>query len=367
MPGESERYNQYPQTREAYSLMEHCHRAIAKSATHGPHGLPLIGTGDWNDGLNRVGEGGKGESVWLGWFLIDVLNRFAAICSQNQDSETAARYQSLAREYAAAIEESAWDGAWYRRAYYDDGTALGFSPGCGVPDRCHRPILVRFERSRRPGAQPAGHAVGAAAPGPARRTGFPCSSRPRSMLLARNPGYIKGYLPGIRENGGQYTHAATWTAWAFARLGDGKQAGELFDLLNPIFQSDTPEKAANYRVEPYVICADIYSKPPYLGRGGWTWYTGSAAWMYRLGLEAMLGFKKVGNTLHIDPVIPPDWDGFEIRYQFGESVYRIEVHNPEHVARHVRHVLLDGQPLNEGVIPLVDDQKEHRVMVTMGK
>ena len=182
----------------------------------------------------------------------------------------------------------------------------------------------------------------------------------------RNPGYIKGYLPGTRENGGQYSHAAIWTAWAFANLGDGKQAGALFDLLNPVFQSDTQEKASVYRVEPYVICADIYSKAPYVRRGGWTWYTGSAAWMYRLGLEAILGFRKIGDTLHIDPVIPPDWDGFEIRYQFGESVYLIQVNNPEHVAHHVREIILDGQLLDNESIPLVDDHCEHRVVVTMG-
>ena len=176
----------------------------------------------------------------------------------------------------------------------------------------------------------------------------------------RDPGYIKGYLPGIRENGGQYTHAATWTAWAFAALGDGEQAGALFDLLNPIFSPTPRKRPTRYRVEPYVICADIYSQAPYVRRGGWTWYTGSAAWMYRLGLEAILGFKKIGDTLHIDPVIPPAWDGFEIRYQHKGSVYLIEVHNPEHVACHVRQMLLDGQPLNDGSIPLVDDQQEHQ-------
>jgi cyclic beta-1,2-glucan synthetase len=181
-----------------------------------------------------------------------------------------------------------------------------------------------------------------------------------------DPGYIKGYLPGTRENGGQYTHAAIWTAWAFSRLGDGKQLGALFDLLNPIYQADTPEKAAVYRVEPYVICADIYSVPPYLRRGGWTWYTGSAAWMYRLGLEAMLGFRKMGNTLHITPVIPPEWDGFEITYHFGEAVYQITVKNPEHVAQGVREVVLDGKLLADEVIPLSADGGEHRVSVTMG-
>ena len=182
-----------------------------------------------------------------------------------------------------------------------------------------------------------------------------------------DPGYIKGYLPGIRENGGQYTHAATWTAWAFAQLGDGKQAGELFNLLNPVFQSDSEEKASVYRVEPYVICADIYSAAPYVRRGGWTWYTGSAAWMYRLGLEAILGFKKIGNTLNIEPAIPPSWDGFEIRYQFGGSGYLIEVHNPEHVSHDILEILTDGQRLIGSSIPLIDDKQEHRVVVTMGE
>jgi cellobiose phosphorylase len=297
--------------------------------------------------------------------LIDVLDRFAIICGQNQDPETATRYQSLAREYAAAIEKYAWDGAWYLRAYYDDGTALGSSQdtecqidaiaqswsvlsGSGAPDRNRQAMQSVLERLIRPQDR-------------------------LSLLLAPpfdaspgNPGYIKDYLPGIRENGGQYTHAATWTAWAFARLGDGKQAGELFNLLNPIFLSDTMEKATHYRVEPYVICADIYSQSPYLGRGGWTWYTGSAAWMYRLGLEAILGFQKMGNTLRIDPVIPPAWDGFEIRFQYGETVYQIEVHNPEHVAHHVREILLDGQAMNNLSIPLAGDQQAHKVVVAMG-
>jgi cellobiose phosphorylase len=182
----------------------------------------------------------------------------------------------------------------------------------------------------------------------------------------RDPGYVKGYIPGIRENGGQYTHAASWTAWAMASLGDGKQAGELFDLLNPILQSDTTEKASVYRVEPYVLCADIYSASTFVGQGGWSWYTGSAAWMYRLGIEAILGFQKTGNTLRMDPVIPPAWDGFEIRYQFGETVYHIHVENPEHVACHVQKILLDGQSVKDGSIPLIDDQQEHRVVVTMG-
>ena len=363
--GEDERYGEYAQTDHSFSLMEHCLRAIAKGTTTGPHGLPLIGTGDWNDGMNHIGENGQGESVWLAWFLCDVLERFAAICEQSGNSITAQRYRSKAKEYAAAVERSAWDGAWYRRAYYDDGTPLGSIEN----QECQIDAI----------AQSWGVLSGAGDPSHSRlamQSLLDQLVRPQDRLAllftppfdktTHDPGYIKGYLPGTRENGGQYTHAATWTAWAFASLGDGKQAGALFDLLNPVFQSDTAEKIAVYHVEPYVICADIYSKPPFVRRGGWTWYTGSAAWMYRLGLEAILGFRKIGDALKVAPVIPPAWDGFEIRYQFGNSVYNIQVHNPDHVASHVRQILLDGQPLKDDFIALVDDQQAHQVDVTMG-
>jgi cyclic beta-1,2-glucan synthetase len=363
---ENERYNEYPQTKEAFPLMEHCHRAINKGATNGMHGLPLIGTGDWNDGLNRVGEGGKGESVWLAWFLCDILERFAKICDQRGEGETAKYYRSRSKEYATAVEQTAWDGAWYRRAYYDDGFPLGSiqEPECQIDG-----IAQSW-------------AVLSGAGDPIRSQKAMQSVLERLVLLQdqlsllftppfdkteHDPGYIKGYLPGIRENGGQYTHAAIWTAWAFAQLGDGMVAGELFDLLNPIFHSDTEEKVAEYRVEPYVISADIYSKPPYLHRGGWTWYTGSAAWMYRFGLTALLGFKKTGDTLNIDPVIPPAWDGFEITYQFGATSYQINVNNPTHITRNVQLVKLDGKILDSRAIPLVDDGQEHSVEVVMGE
>ena len=363
--GETERYGEYPQTEQSFSLMEHCLRAIKKGATRGPHGLPLIGTGDWNDGLNRVGENGYGESIWLAWFLCDVLKRFAAICEQAGNNDSAQHFQLQAKEYAAALEQFAWDGAWYRRAYYDNGASLGslqdtecqidaiaqswaVLSGSGDAQRSHQAMQAVLDHLVRPQER-------------------------LSLLLTPpfdknplDPGYIKGYLPGTRENGGQYTHAAVWTAWAFASLGDGKQAGALFDLLNPIYQSDSEEKADVYRVEPYVVCADIYSRQPYLRRGGWTWYTGSAAWMYRLGLEAILGLRKIGDSLQIDPVIPPAWDGFEIRYRFGKSVYLIQVQNPDHVARSVRLTIVDGLPQKNSSIALLDDQQEHRVAVTMG-
>jgi cyclic beta-1,2-glucan synthetase len=361
---ENERYNEYPQTKEAYSLIEHCHRAIIKGATHGPLGLPLIGMGDWNDALNRVGEEGKGESVWLAWFLCDVLERFARICDQRGESATAEYYRSRSKEYVVAVERSSWDGAWYRRAYFDDGFPLGsiqsrecqidaiaqswaVLSGAGDPTRSQKSMQSVLDRLVLP--------------------------KDRLFLLftppfdktEHDPGYIKGYPPGTRENGGQYTHAAIWTAWAFTQLGNGKQAGELFDLLNPILHSDSEEKATEYRVEPYVICADIYSKFPYMHRGGWTWYTGSASWMYRFGLTGLLGFKKTGNTLLIDPVIPPTWDGFEINYQFEESSYQIKVSNPEHLTHYVKVVKLDGKILDSKAIHLVNDAQEHKVEVIL--
>jgi cyclic beta-1,2-glucan synthetase len=362
---EIERYNKYPQTRKAYPLIEHCHRAIRKGATKGPNGMPLIGSGDWNDGLNRVGLEGKGESVWLGWFLCDVLKRFSNICDLRGETDKAKVYRSQAKEYAAAIERSAWDGAWYRRAYFDDGTPLGSNQepecqidsiaqswsvisGAGNPIRSRQSMKSSLERLVLP--------------------------EDRLVLLftppfdksVQDPGYIKGYLPGTRENGGQYTHAAIWSAWAYALFGDGKQAGDLFNLLNPIFLSDSPEKINEYRVEPYVMCADIYSKPPYMHRGGWTWYSGSAAWMYQLGLTTLLGFKKVSNSLHIDPVIPPLWDGFDIHYQYGKSGYQIKVKNPKHISHGVDTIKKDGKNLNGKAIPLIDDGHNHDVEVIMG-
>lgn len=362
---ENERYNEYPQTKDAFPLLEHCHRAIKKGATSGIHGLPLIGTGDWNDALNRVGEDAKGESVWLAWFLCDVLERFAKICDQQGDDETAQYYRSRSKEYATAVEQTAWDGAWYRRAYYDDGSPLGSAQdtecqidgiaqswavlsGAGDPIRSQKAMQSVLERLVLP------------------QDRLCLLFTPPFDKTEHDPGYIKGYHPGIRENGGQYTHAATWAAWAFAQLGDGKQAGELFDMLNPIFHTDAEEKVAEYRVEPYVISADIYSKPPYMHRGGWTWYTGSAAWMYRLGLTTLLGFKKAGDTLNIDPVIPPSWDGFEITYHFGVTSYQIKVNNPTHIAHSVQLVKLDGKILKPNGIPLVNDGLEHTVEVILG-
>jgi cyclic beta-1,2-glucan synthetase len=297
---------------------------------------------------------------------VDVLKRFADVCERIGDLQTAENYRVKAQHYVDAANRSAWDGEWYQRGTYDNGEPLGSSQNLEARiDAIAQSWAVLSgggspERSRQAMQSVVTHLVR-----PENRLSLLFT--PPFDQTPHNPGYIKGYLPGIRENGGQYTHAATWTAWAFAALGDGQQAGDLFDLLNPILQADTKEKAQVYRVEPYVICADIYSVEPYIRRGGWTWYTGSAAWTYRLGLEAILGFNKIGETLKIDPVIPPDWDGFEIRYQYGKSTYNIHVKNPDHVSSQVKQTQLDGRILKNSLsIPLVDDQKEHIVEVILG-
>jgi cyclic beta-1,2-glucan synthetase len=364
-PEEHDRYGHYETTAEGYTLYEHCCRALNKGLTAGPHGLPLIGSHDWNDGMNRVGIEGRGESVWLGWFMHATLTRFAAVCEHRGDEEQAATYRQQAHDLQQALEANGWDGNWYRRAYYDDGTPLGSAEN----DECQIDSI----------AQSWAVLSGAADPARAAQAMDAVADRlvrldDQLMLLfappfdktKHDPGYIKGYLPGIRENGGQYTHAALWAAWAFAQLGQGDRAEALFRLLNPIYHSDTPEKVMRYRVEPYVVAADVYSVPPHTGRGGWTWYTGSASWMYRLGLEAILGLRRVGKILRIDPCIPKDWPGYELAYRDGETSYQIRVEKPAGINRGVKQVTLDGEVLPGGNIPLTADGQQHSVHVLMG-
>jgi cyclic beta-1,2-glucan synthetase len=325
-----------------------------------------MGSGDWNDGMNRVGIKGEGESVWLGWFLYDTLIRAAWVCDRIGDGEQAAHYREQAKKLQDALENNAWDGDWYLRAYYDDGTPLGSAEGeeCQI-DAIAQSWAILSKGSRHP--ERVARAMEAV------------SSRlidPEGQLIRlftppfdktlQDPGYIKGYPPGIRENGGQYTHAALWTVWAFAALGDGDRAVELFELLNPITHTDTPEKAAHYRVEPYVVAADVYSEPPHIGRGGWTWYTGSAGWMYRLGIEAILGLKLTGETFTLEPCIPRSWEHYEMTYRHDGSTYHIHVENPQGVSQGVVEVTLDGQPLLEKAIPWLKGGQEHRVQVIMG-
>jgi cyclic beta-1,2-glucan synthetase len=361
--GEHERYNLYESAPELHSLYEHCRRALEKGTTAGIHGLPLMGAGDWNDGMNLVGIEGRGESIWLGWFLHTTLMRFAALRVLMQESPEP--YQGQAAALAAALEEHAWDGKWYLRAFYDDGSRLGSS----VNNECQIDSIAQSWAVLSGVADPQRAAQ-------AMDSVYQILVKQADQMIllftppfdktARDPGYIKGYAPGVRENGGQYTHAATWTVWAFAKLGQGGRAEALFRLLNPVYHADTPEKVARYKVEPYSIAADVYSVPPHTSQGGWTWYTGSSGWMYRLGIEAILGVSKQGNTLKIDPCIPKVWPGFKVTYCFGAACYLIHVENPERVNRGIVQVLLDGKVMHDNLIPLVDDGRQHEVNIVMG-
>lgn len=363
--GEHERYGHFRADGQSGSLYEHCRRALHRGATKSSRGLPLIGAGDWNDGMNRVGVEGNGESIWLGWFLIVTLNDFAELCDLRADAEEAAACREKAEAYRLAIENHGWDGHWYRRAYFDNGAPLGSKEnsecridsisqswavisGAARPERARKAMQALDEELIR------------------RRDGLLLLLTPPFDRSLNDPGYIKGYTPGVRENGGQYTHAALWAVWAFAELGDGDRAAELFGLLNPIRHADGPGKVETYRVEPYVIAADVYGAPPHVGRGGWTWYTGSASWMYRLGVEKILGLRRRGQVLQVDPCIPRHWPGFEVVYRFGRAQYRIQVENPQGLNRGIGQAFLDGAPLPAAEVPLVDDGKEHLVRFVLG-
>jgi cyclic beta-1,2-glucan synthetase len=364
-PEEDELYDHYRNTTETDTLFEHCVRALERGITAGRHGIPLIGGGDWNDGMNQVGIEGKGESVWLGWFICSTLKHFAPLCKIMGEDQLADDYEHKALELCQALESHAWDGNWYLRAYYDDGSPLGSVDNleCQI-DSLAQSWAVLSDGANASRATQAMEAV-------ADRL-----VRPEDQLIQlfdppfdktqHDPGYIKGYPPGVRENGGQYTHAAIWSAWAFAELGQGNRAEELFRMLNPIYKGDTPEKVMRYRVEPYVIAADVYSMPPYCGRGGWTWYTGSAAWMYRLGIEAILGLRRFGDALCIDPCIPKEWPSFNLTYRFGDSSYQIHVDNPHGVNQGVKEITLDGDAVSDGSIPLQRDGQKHLIHVLMG-
>ncbi len=363
-PGEDEVFGQPAVSKELGTLFEHAVRAIDRGITVGSHGLPLIGSCDWNDGLNRVGHGGRGESVFVGWFLHSILSTFEPLCAQRGDGVRAARYRTE-RERLGVMLEQSWDGEWYRRAYFDDGTPLGSADNveCRIDSLAQSwAVLSRAAPSGR-----AERAMNAVRSHLVRR-----SSRAILLLTppfdhtARDPGYIKGYLPGVRENGGQYTHAAQWVILALTRLGSGDEATELFHMLNPINHSRTAADVDAYKTEPYAVAGDVYDHPAHRGRGGWTWYTGAAGWMYRVALEGILGLRRHGSTFEIAPCISSSWPSFSIEWRLGTTRYSIVVDNPERRCRGVAAAELDGIAVDSASIPIVDDGEHHQVRVRLG-
>jgi cyclic beta-1,2-glucan synthetase len=364
-PDEPEAYEQPSLSGETGTLFEHCRRAIERGITSGAHGLPLMGAGDWNDGMNRVGAAGRGESVWLGFFIHTVLNDFLPICEARGERQLASRYRQQMRHLSSRLEE-AWDGEWYRRGYYDDGRPLGSAQNdeC-VIDSIAQSWAVLSGAVPKRFAERAMDAVRASLI--ARQSKVILLLTPPFDKSNQDPGYIKGYPPSIRENGGQYTHAAVWVVMAIAKLGSGDEASELFHMINPINHSRSAAEMARYRLEPYVLAGDVYARPPHAGRGGWSWYTGSAGWLYRAGLESILGLRRRGSTFMIDPCLPSAWAEYQIEWRHGSSRYEIHVANPQRVWTGVIRAELDGVAVKHLSIPLVDDGATHTVKITMGR
>ncbi|MCY3003093.1 MAG: carbohydrate-binding protein, partial [Planctomycetota bacterium] len=362
--GHAEAYGEPRVSSESATLFEHALRAIDRGTTAGSHGLPLIGSCDWNDGYNRVGSEQRGESVFVGWFLCAILGSFEPLCEARGDSARAAKYRGLRARLATTLEQS-WDGEWYRRAYFDDGTPLGSAENQeGRIDSLAQTWAVLSGVAPTARAEQAMDAVRAHLVRRASRVILLLT--PPFDRSPVDPGYIKGYLPGIRENGGQYTHAAQWVVLAIARLGCGDEAMELFHMLNPINHSRTAADVQRYKLEPYVLAGDVYDHPAHRGRGGWSWYTGASAWMYRVALEGILGLQRHGGSFALQPCIPCSWPSFSIEWRVGRSRYSIQVDNPERVCRGVASATLDGQPVDPRAIPCVDDAREHRVRAVMG-
>ncbi len=362
---EDDRYGLPGVSKESASLYEHCLRAIEVSLKFGKHGLPLMGSGDWNDGMNEVGNRGSGESVWLGWFLASVLNAFAPICRQRSDTHLEEKYIGIMRNITGAIEYEAWDGKWYRRAYFDNGMALGseLNNDCKI-DSISQSWAVISGQGKHSRAKEAMNSMENYLI--SREDGLMKLLTPPFDKGKEEPGYIKGYVPGTRENGGQYTHAAAWAIIAFAKLGNGNKALELFELLNPINLTNNYREYSRYKVEPYVLAADVYSIYPHIGRGGWSWYTGAAGWMHRAGLESILGFQKNGDTIVMDPCIPGNWKEYEISYRYMSANYLITIKNPKCKTRGVIKLSIDGIPLEGNIFPLKDDDKIHKVEAILG-
>jgi cellobiose phosphorylase len=361
--GEESYYDMPLRSPHTADLYEHCRRALERGFRTGAHGLPLIGSGDWNDGMNNVGRDGRGESVWLGFFFFYVLSVFAPVAQRRGDDAFAGHCKEKAEKLRQALEENGWDGDWYRRAYFDDGTPLGSArnrecridaiaqswaklSGAASSDRVER-ALDALDR----------HLVDA--DGALIRL-----LEPPFDTAEPDPGYIRGYVPGVRENGGQYTHAAVWAVMAFFAAGRIERAWQLFDMINPVRHAQNPDDVDRYKVEPYVLAADVLAVAPHIGRGGWTWYTGSAAWMYRLITESMLGLSRRGQRLLVEPRLPDKWATIEIDYRYGEATYRIHVLRSE---QEVGHIEVDGVVQDGMSLTLFGEPAVHEVLVWIAR
>ncbi len=367
--GEHERYEPTVISKQIGTVYEHCLRAIERALRFGEHGLPLIGIGDWNDGMSSVGDDGRGESVWLGWFLCDIARRFADLCERREDAERAERYRQVHDVVSASLNEHAWDGQWYRRAFNDDGQWLGtiHNTECRIdaiaqswavisgfaPDDKGLRAMQSFDRELVDRSLSVAHLL-----------------TPPFDRTNPSPGYIQGYPPGIRENGGQYTHGVIWSIIAWCQLGDGEKAFELFHMLNPLTHTGTPNEVRRYAGEPYAIAADVYTSEPHRGHAGWTWYTGAAGWMYQAGVEWILGLRRRGERLYLRPCIPCEWPEFSVTYRFGSARYRIAVKNPSRKNSGMTALIIDGEEAaaKPGTVPYVDlrdDGREHDVVLIM--
>ena len=376
-PHEHDRYAHYETSTSTASLLEHCRRALEHAVTEGAHGLPLMGDGDWNDGMSRIGAEGRGESVWLGWFLCATMDRFGGLALSRGDRAESERLGARAAALRAKIRDVAWDGSWYLRAFHDDGSLVGSASSreCAIDSIAQSwAVLSRGPEEHAQDGKHDGPDARARAAVQAADTQLVRDAERLVLLFwppfdttEHDPGYIRGYPPGVRENGGQYTHAATWLGFAHAALGDGERAERIFRLLNPVLRSATAADAARYRVEPYALAGDIYSCPPWVGRGGWSWYTGSAAWMYRLGVEAILGLQQEAGQLRIAPCIPPSWDGFEAWVRVGQKTVHVIVENPDKATSGVASLSLDGRRLDDNLVSVDPSQPgAHEVHVKLG-
>jgi cyclic beta-1,2-glucan synthetase len=362
-PQEESFYDLPARAHEKATLYEHCKRAILHALRFGGHGLPLMGSGDWNDGMNLVGVKGKGESVWLAFFLYAVLRRFDPLTRMRGDEAFGDVCREEAERLQQKIESEAWDGQWFVRAFCDDGTVLGSSTNqeCKIDAIVQSWAVLSGAGSPKKSAQAMLSLAAILIDAP---NGLIRLLDPPFDTSALEPGYIKGYVPGVRENGGQYTHAAIWAVMAFAMLGETQRVKDLLSMINPVNHGSTPEKIARYLVEPYVMSADIYGSEPHTGRGGWTWYTGSASWMYRLIIESVLGLQLKVNTLTFSPCIPAEWEHYTIHYRFRETVYHCRFHQMER-GKEIR-ITVDGALQDDRTVRLNDDHQEHVVEIMIG-